>query len=74
MKYFPYFPPDPGDQPGGQQGFLGETELKEKMVVDLKKLEVVTKLLTILQIDGKPRGRINEAFSLCLQTERQRER
>ena len=42
--------------------------MKEKMAAEPEKVEVevVTKLLTILQIDGPPRGRINEAYNLCL--------
>ena len=43
-----------------------EADLREKMAAEPEKVEVVTKLLTILQIDGPPRGRISEAYNLCL--------
>ena len=43
-----------------------EAELQEKMKVEPENPEVVLRLLTHLQCDGPPRGRIVEALSLCL--------
>ena len=43
-----------------------EAELQEKMKVEPENPEVVMRLLTHLQCDGPPRGRIAEALNLCL--------
>ena len=50
----------------GFSSSMPEAVIREKMAAEPEKVEVVTKLLTILQIDGPPRGRISEAFNLCL--------
>ena len=43
-----------------------EAELVEKMKAEPENPEVVMRLLTHLQCDGPPRGRIVEALNLCL--------
>ena len=42
-----------------------EVELGEKLKAEPENLEVMMRLITVLQCDGPPRGRIQEAYQLC---------
>ena len=47
-----------------------EVELKAQMTAEPDNPEVVMRLLRLLQCDGPPRGRIVEAYKLCLSRRR----
>ena len=47
-----------------------EVELKAQMRAEPDKPEVVMRLLRLLQCEGPPRGRIQEAYKLCLSRRR----
>ena len=47
-----------------------EVELGEKIKAEPENPEVLMRLITLLQCDGPPRGRIQEAYKLCLKRQR----
>ena len=47
-----------------------EVELKAKMNAEPDNPEVVMRLVRLLQVDGPPRGKIVEAYRLCLRRQR----